>query len=174
MQRASRCEFICHTELKEADWCHVFGEVADVEGRSWVGDRGEARFLGEQNQAFWRTLASDPWMQRALKVWMIYFNRRPVSFCLALDAGRTRYIIANSYDPEIADFSTGSTIYREVITQAIAAGLTELHIGQGDSGYKSRWRAEDVGGLIDIVAFPPSVAGISLNIAFGLRKKMGL
>ena len=81
------------------------------------------------------------------------FNGRPVSFCLALDAGRTRYIIANSYDPEIADFSTGSTIYREVITQAIAAGLTELHIGQGDSGYKSRWRAEDVGGLIDIMAF---------------------
>ncbi len=84
------------------------------------------------------------------------------------------YIIANSYDSENADFRTGSTIYREVITQAIAAGLTELHIGQGDSGYKSRWRAEDVGGLIDIMAFLPSVAGVLLNIAFGLRKKMGL
>lgn len=174
MQQAGPCELICHSELNEADWYQVFGEVADVEGRSWVGDLGEARFVGEQNQTFWRTLASDPWIQQSLKVWMIYFDGHPVSFCLALDAGQTRYIIANSYDPKVADFSTGSTLYKEVITQAITAGLTEVHIGQGDSGYKNRWRAKDVGGLMDIVAFPPGVAGVLLGFVFEFSKKMGL
>lgn len=51
--------FVLETNLSCSGWADVFVSLADVESQSWVGARGECRFVGEKNQAFWNCLVQD-------------------------------------------------------------------------------------------------------------------
>lgn len=158
-------ELVHYNGAEGVDWPAVFADLAAVEKRSWVFKNGEPHFCGEGDSLYWSELCQDGWFGEHLNIWMIYHAGKPVSFCMALDSGATRYIIANSYDEAVADFSTGSKLYEEMFRQAIAKGLKQVNIGQGDSGYKAHWRAEVLGTLDEIIAFPPGALGRLKHLA---------
>lgn len=158
MNEAGPTELQHFNDAGEA-WPMVLGDIAKVEAASWVAQKGEPRFMGQQNQAYWAMLTADPWFSRAINVWLIYHEGAPVSFALTLDSGRTRYVIANGFDEQVASFRTGSKIYQELIFDAFSRGIVHINIGLGDSGYKSGWGALPGATLMDVVAFSPSMGG---------------
>jgi CelD/BcsL family acetyltransferase involved in cellulose biosynthesis len=140
-------------------WPMVLRDIAKVEAASWVAREGDPHFMGERTQVYWAKLTVDPWFSRALNVWLIYHGGEPVSFALTLDSGRTRYVLANSFDERVAKFSTGAKIYQQLIFDAFSRGIAQINFGLGDSGYKSRWGARPGATLMDTVAFAPSIGG---------------
>ena len=84
---------------------------------------------------------------------------RPISYSLNLDAGSTRYIVANGYDEAFSTHSPGMLLAYHVLRDAAQKGRTIVEWGQGDSGYKSRWCANENLRLVDLLMLPPTVAG---------------
>jgi hypothetical protein len=163
---------IVHTTgLSGTEWTKVFTDLAMIESDAWVSNKGEPRFIGESNIAFWNSLANDVWYQNALNVWTLYLDGIPVSYTIALDAGDTRHILANSYSESVAQFSTGSKLYTEMIFQAIESKVNFIDFGMGDSGYKGKWGAEPYRKIVDIYAFPRNLKGISAYCAFYMKKE---
>lgn len=165
MNRLGRAELNTVSGIHQDDWARIFEDLAHVESNAWISSRGEPRFLGKKNQKFWNYLVSDPWMRRAMHVWLIYLDDNPVSFALTIDSKDVRYVIANSYDEKVAEFSTGSKLYFEMILDAISGGLKTINFGIGDAGYKSQWKAVGNSKLIDIVAFPNTPLGRTAYVA---------
>ncbi len=169
MCKVAETELVHHTGGNADDWVRVFDDLGTVEMASWVAESGDPRFAGDRNKIFWTHLAHDAWMREAMHAWVVYHGGTPVSFCFALDAGDTRFVMANSYDARVAEFRTGTKLYHEVIRDAVARGRARVDIGMGDSGYKAQWGAEAGSELIDIVAFPPTLKGRLVHLAARAR-----
>lgn len=165
-------KIVHYSDVSADGWNSVFTELAIVENASWVSKTGDPRFVGEKNHQFWSHQAKDPWMRKAMHAWVIYHGGTPVSFCFAMDSGDTRYIIANSYDSTVAEFSTGSKIYHEAILDAIGRGCRTINIGMGDPGYKSRWGAEGGNKMVDVFVFPPTLKGSLVYMAAKVKFRL--
>lgn len=150
-------------------WIQVFQDVRIVEAASWVAKSGEPRFIGQKNEQFWETLVGDPWFRESFNVWLIYHDGEPVSFNVALDAGGTRYEIANSFDERVAKYSTGTIINMKLIQNAFSRGIQRINSGLGDSGYKANWGAKAASTLVDMYAFSPRWTGSLAYLAAQLK-----
>jgi hypothetical protein len=139
---------------------HVLRDLAAIEERSWVSDResGKPKFLGNRNAAFWSNLMAVP-SATELRPMLLCVDGRPISYSLNLDAGSTRYIIANGYDEAFSTHSPGMVLAHHVLRDAVQMGRFNVEWGQGDSGYKSRWGANENLHLVDVLMLPPSLAG---------------
>ena len=155
-----------------AGWPETVRDLAAIEAKSWQRRTGgRPRFFGAPNQAFWTTLLADPSFASLVSAWVMYFNGEPVSFCVCLDCGDTRHIVANHYAESVQGYSTGSVLYRHVFRDAVESGtLRRINIGLGDAGYKSRWGAQPSFQLVDWIAFRPGVRGRLLEWASRLRR----
>ena len=151
--REGRLEIRCTKGCGNPEWNRIVDDLGYIEQRSWqFKERGRLRFCGERNAAYWRDLLVDNQFGQVAVAWVMNFNGEPVSFCFCLDSGDTRYILANNYAESVSRYSTGSVIYKARLGRdAIESpAIRRVNIGQGDSGYKSRWSAEpayDLGGL---------------------------
>ena len=161
-----------HTELAISQWEAVIRELQTVESESWVAHTGEPRFLGDQNFRFWMSLLKDPGFGRAIKVWMLYFNAKPVSFCLVLDAGPVRYQLINGYSETAKKFSTGYILFKSMIYDSIESGIKSINFGQGDPGHKAEWGAKPNEHIVDLLVIKPGIFGKLLKYSYLGSKKI--
>jgi len=153
-------------------WPSVVDDAAAIEKNSWIPrENGDLLLSGSGDRMFWRQAATDEFLRSALALWIVYFNEVPVSFSLTLDAGKTKFILANLYDERIKTYSVGSILTFHVISRAIDQRFQQIDWGLGDSGYKKRWLAKPGYGLYDLIAFPPGPMGWALQGI--LRKGFG-
>ena len=78
-------------------------------------------------------------------------------------------MLANQYDEEVSSYNTGVILYHRVFAAAFDKGVTLMHLGGGDSGYKSRWGATATRVLRDWVVCCPSMRGRALYTALSMR-----
>ena len=170
MQRDGRVEHRLFHDAAPDAWARAVADLAAIEERSWMGVRGgDPRFAGAANARFWGTLLADRDASRAAHAFILYFDRRPVSFVFALDSGATRFVIANQYDESMHAYRTGSILYRRLFVDAIEKRRTLVHLGRGDTGYKAHWGAEPTRAMRDYVACRPTLSGRALFAALTLR-----
>jgi CelD/BcsL family acetyltransferase involved in cellulose biosynthesis len=174
MQREGPFEIRRITNTVASNWAQALDHLAAVEERSWQrSEGGQLRFLGPDNQSFWKRLLTESGFADMVSVWFIYFNGEPVSFCFCLDCADTRHIIANNYVTHIHKYSTGTILYRHVFRDAIESGIIRrVNIGLGDSGYKSRWGAKPSFPLLDWIVFRPGSRGRLLDWAYRTRSRL--
>jgi CelD/BcsL family acetyltransferase involved in cellulose biosynthesis len=125
--------------LAGADWPAAFDRLAAVEAKSWIAadtDGRDAKFTREGHGAFWRAAAADPVLADAMQAALLTIDGVPAAFSFDLDAGATRYAIANSYDPAFAKHSPGKLLYWRNLARAAERGTRRVDWGAGDSGYK--------------------------------------
>lgn len=121
------------------EWPAAFDALAQVEERSWIAsdtDGRDAKFLGCGHGAFWRACARDPALRDMMRAALLSVDGRPAAFSFDLDAGGSRYAIANSYDPAFAKHSPGKLLYTRNLIDAVTRGVRTVDWGMGDSGYK--------------------------------------
>jgi CelD/BcsL family acetyltransferase involved in cellulose biosynthesis len=139
----------------------VLQDLETIEARSWVSARaiGKPKFIGDRNRAFWNRLLAAREAVETLRPMILYLDDRPISYSLNLDAGNTRYIVANGYDEEFSIHSPGMLLAYQVLRDAAHTGKSVIEWGLGDSGYKSRWGATENLRLVDLLLLPGTARG---------------
>lgn len=154
--KAGKLEIAQHRGLAARGWTKPLDDVAAIERNSWISEgRGSVLFDTPQAREFWRRVLADDFLSASFRLWIMYFDGRPISFSCNLDAGNTRYILANLYDAAFKDHRCGNILARHVISGAIEDGRKSIDWGQGNSGYKQLWRAAPAHAVHDLLAFPP-------------------
>jgi CelD/BcsL family acetyltransferase involved in cellulose biosynthesis len=116
----------------------VFDDLAAIERKSWLGERGgDAKFLDPRQRSIWERAARDPELARMMSVGLLYIAGEPAAFSFGIDAGTTRYCIATSYDRAFAKHSPGKVLSYRTYVAAADRGITFLDDGAGDGGHKS-------------------------------------
>ena len=173
LKRIGDVSIIVKGGLSSDEWQETFRELQKIESESWVAFSGEPRFIGEKNFQFWESLMQDHELKKAVKVWILYLDDKPVSFCLVLDAGPIRYQLINGYSKSVKQHSTGHILFKEMIFDAIEAGVERICFGQGDPGHKREWGAKPSVELIDLIAIKPGLfsrlASVVCSITNGIR-----
>jgi len=103
-------------------------------------------------------------LSRSIKIWMLYLDDDPVSFCLVLDTGPIRYQLVNGYSKSVKQYSTGHILFKEMIFDAIETGVQRICFGQGDPGHKREWGAKSSVELIDLIAMKPGLFGKLVSV----------
>jgi CelD/BcsL family acetyltransferase involved in cellulose biosynthesis len=157
--------------LSSNEWQDTLRELQKIESESWVASSGEPRFMGEKNFRFWMDLLQDYDMSRSIKIWMMYLDDDPVSFCLVLDAGSIRYQLVNGYSKSVKQYSTGHILFKEMIFDAIETGVERICFGLGDPGHKGEWGARPSVELTNLIAMKPGLFGKLASVAHNTTTK---
>lgn len=116
----------------------VFDDLATIERKSWLTETGgDAKFLDPRQRAIWEKAAEDPAIAVMMTAGMLYIDGEPAAFSFGIDAGRTRYCIATSYDQSFAKHSPGKVLSYRTYMDAADRGIEFLDDGAGDGGHKS-------------------------------------
>ncbi len=170
---------LCYPSATETT--DLLTSLAQVEQKSWLANdpRGRLRFTGPVEQRFWSELIQG-WLapQGFFDAWLMLADNQPISFVVAATVGSTRYVIANNYDENWAQYRVGSQLYRQMFEEGYSRGVTRYDFGTNELHYKSRWGAKSAD---RVESFTVSVnhmvsgfwnAGLKLKSLFdgGLRK----
>lgn len=126
--------------LRGADWTpELFDSLAAVEQASWIGEESDAdaKFCDSAQRAIWERAASDPALAAAMHVGLLEIDGQAAAFSFGIEAGRTRYCIATSYDRRFAKHSPGKLVSYRTYMDAADRGIAFLDDGAGDGGHKS-------------------------------------
>lgn len=161
--------------LGAEDWPGAFDLLARVEEASWIASRtdgADAKFTMDGHGAFWRAAAVDPVLAAMFSAALLSVDGRPAAFSFDLDAGATKYAIANSYDPAYAKHSPGKLLYWRNLVAAI--GRTRMvDWGGGDGGYKRVIGAEQGPAIRDWLLVRPGLPALAARLLAGWRRRTG-
>lgn len=153
------------------DWTpEVLDQLGRIEADSWVGRKTDgrgAKFLGPHQRARWQTVLADPVLAEALSATILLHADRPVAFSFDLRSGATQFAIAGSYAEDMADFRVGKIVTYHQLEAALAAGVEQVDLGSGDSGYKREMGAVPGPALIDLLIVRQREAALLLKQKWG-------
>ncbi len=144
-----------------------FDDLADLERRSWVGTRTDgrdAKFTVEGHGAFWRAAARDPALAAMFRAAVLRVDGRAMAFAFGLVTGAHAHVIANSYDPAVAQHSPGRLLaYRDFVRMRVH-GVTSVDWGAGDSGYKQALGARKGPAMRDWILVRPGLEALAARL----------
>lgn len=153
------------------DWTpEVLDQLGRIEADSWVGrktDGSGAKFLSPHQRARWQTVLADPVLAEALSATILFLADRPVAFSFDLRSGTTQFAIAGSYAADMADFRVGKIVTYHQLEAALAAGVEQVDLGSGDSGYKREMGAMSGPALVDLLIVRQREAALLLKQKWG-------
>jgi CelD/BcsL family acetyltransferase involved in cellulose biosynthesis len=142
-----------------ADWPRIINELAQIEANSWISKEGDPKVTSDADKTFWRRLLERDETRDMIVIWILYYETRPISFSLQIEAASIMHIIANTYDEEFKENSPGHVLTYHVIKDAIERKILSIEWGLGDSGFKQRWMAKPGRTFVDVIALPPGLVG---------------
>lgn len=123
--------------------------LAAIEAESWVGDKGDTKFVNPAMRRVWARALRDPDLAAMLSCSILRVGGVPAAFTFSVTSGRTRYYIANGYSARFAEGSPGRILLYRDFVDAVAAGIEAIGWGAGDPGYKTEMGAEPGPELVD-------------------------
>jgi hypothetical protein len=138
----------------------IIEKAALIEEKSWVtAKQGDTKLLGSENRRFWQQVIDSPQPGAEVVLWVLTIAGQPAAFSFHVETERTLFIIANGYDESLAQYSFGSILTHQVMSDAISRGRRLLDWGSGDSGYKQKWGAKGSSSLQEHIFFRPTWLG---------------
>ena len=169
LKKLGDVRFVKYNSLSSEEWKNVISDCSGIESRSWLIKTSDGKARIYKKEKFWNRLLKDKHASDRTTVWVMYFDEKPISYNLTIDSGGYRYGVSSQYDLEYRSYSVGLSIYSHVIEDAIQMGIKIFNMGDGDSGFKSRWGAEPGPRLIDYIYFKPNLLGTSVYASLTLK-----
>lgn len=154
----------------------AFDDLAAVERASWIASRtdgADAKFTSEGHGGFWRSAAKDPILAEIFHAAMLRVDGKPAAFSFDMDAGTTKYAIANSYDPQFAKHSPGKLLYYRNLVESAERGIDTVDWGLGDSGYKRTIGAVEGPAVRDWLLLKPGLPAAMGGMLSGIWARSG-
>lgn len=162
MQREGESE-IQHYSNPQGEELRIMLEACGaIERKSWLGTSksGQPRYMSNEGLKFWEQICTRQLGPKGqLDVWLAYFNKQPIAFRFTLTSGSTRYLIANQYDEEFAQYRAGWILYLRDLENCAERRVRAIDMGSGDAHYKSRWGGKEGAEGVDFVILPPGPTG---------------
>ncbi|XAP76804.1 GNAT family N-acetyltransferase [Citromicrobium bathyomarinum] len=137
------------------DWTAATRDaIAAIEAASWVGqlDRGgDTKFHDPELRRYWERGAQDPVIAAMIRGHILWVGETPAAFTFGLEAGDTRYCIANNFDQQFNKFSPGRVLLYHDFEDATDRGFARIDWGLGDGGYKGPMGAHEDASVIDLL-----------------------
>ena len=165
-------EFIKYNNLTNNEWSKVIDDCSFIESNSWLDKSSQGKMRVHGKQAFWKRLLENPSTSAKMSIWVMYLDKKPISYNIAIDADGYRYGVSSQYDAAYRKFSVGLAMHFHVIEDAINIGIKIFNMGDGDSGYKQRWGAVPGTRLIDYIYLKPNFVGTVLYAGLILKEKL--
>lgn len=144
------------------DWSPtVIATLHAIEADSWVArdtDGSGAKFASDAQQRCWLAKLADPVIARALSATILTAGDTAIAYSFDLTAGSRQYAIATNYREGFAAYRPGRIVTLHQLTGAIAAGVTTIDLGVGDSGYKQEMGARAGPRMVDYLFVRHGVA----------------
>lgn len=165
-------EYKKYNNLQKDDWGPVIDDCSVVESNSWLdkSSQGKMRIYGKE--AFWKRLLKNDSASKKITIWIMYLDKKPISFNVAIDADGYRYGVSSQYDTAFRKYSVGLSMHFHVIEDAVNTGIKIFNMGDGDSGYKQRWGAIPGTRLVDYIYFKPNIVGNLFYSGLMLKDKL--
>lgn len=138
-----------------ADWTPAQRDaMALIETKSWLGKLeggGDTKFRDLAMRRYWEDLCDDPVLASMLFGSLLWIGETPAAFTFGVEAGDTRYYIANNFDENFTKFGPGRVLLYDDFARASDRGIARVSWGLGDAGYKSEMGAEPGPELLDLL-----------------------
>jgi len=138
-----------------AGWSEsVMDALARIESRSWVGQQSDTsgtKFLNPDQRRFWSEALADPAIARCASATILSVGDQPAAFSFDLRSGDVQYSIASSFDEAFASARPGKIVTYRQLQEAGEAGVRQVALGMGDSGYKREMGAVPGPEVIDLL-----------------------
>lgn len=165
-------EFKKYNNLQNDAWESVIDDCSAVEGNSWLDKSSQGKMRIHGKEAFWKRLLKNSSAGKKISIWIMYLDKKPISFNVAIDADGYRYGLSSQYDAAFRKYSVGLAMHFHVIEDAIKTGIKIFNMGDGDSGYKRRWGAVPGTRLVDYIYFKPNITGEIFYSGLRLKDKL--
>jgi len=170
LAREGGVRILRHRGLKPSAWEPVIDQLGKIERASWLASKGgDLTYAAPKSAAFWRRYLSHEAASRALSVWVMSIDDKPVSFNVALDSDGYRYGLFSHYDEALKSYSPGHIVGMDTITSCFDDDIRHFNLGRGDSGSKARFGVNRTQPLEDWMAMPPTAAGRAFHLAARVR-----
>ena len=163
MQREGEAEVRHYSNPQGEDLRAMLEACGVIERKSWLATSksGQPRYMSKESVQFWEHVCQRQLgPQGQLDAWLVYFNKQPIAFRFALTSGTTRYLIANQYDEEFAQYRAGWILYLRDLENCAERGIQAIDMGSGDAHYKSRWGGVEGAEGVDFLILPPGPVGV--------------
>jgi CelD/BcsL family acetyltransferase involved in cellulose biosynthesis len=163
MQREGEAEVRHYSNPQGEDLRAMLEACGVIERKSWLATSksGQPRYMSKESVQFWEHVCQKQLgPQGQLDAWLVYFNKQPIAFRFTLTAGTTRYLIANQYDEEFAQYRAGWILYLRDLENCAERGIQAIDMGSGDAHYKSRWGGVEGAEGVDFLILPPGPVGV--------------
>ena len=138
-----------------ADWTPSQRDaMAAIEAASWLGGLdggGDTKFRDPAMRAYWEGLCTDSALASMLFGSVMRIGDTPAAFTFGVEAGDTRYYVANNYDKRFTRFGPGRVLLYEDFARAAERGIARVSWGLGDAGYKSEMGAKPGAQMVDLL-----------------------
>ncbi|WP_326523547.1 GNAT family N-acetyltransferase [Sphingomonas sp.] len=154
----------------------LIATLAGIERASWIASRTDgrdAKFTDDGHGRFWRAAAEDPVVAGMMRASLLTVGDTPAAFAFDIDAGPTRYAVANSYDPRFAQQSPGRLLAYRTLPEAAGHGIERVDWGAGDSGYKQTLGATPGPALRDWLLLRPGLPALAGRLLRGAWARSG-
>jgi CelD/BcsL family acetyltransferase involved in cellulose biosynthesis len=142
-----------------ADWSEADRDaIAAVERNSWLArldQRAATQFADERQRTIWERATEDPAIAAMVFGSIMRVGGTPAAFTFGIEAGCTRYQIANNFDERFAQHSAGRTLLMRDFERAAQRGIERISWGSGDAGYKSELGAAAGPEIVDLLFVRP-------------------
>lgn len=126
--------------------------MAAIEAASWLGkldDGGDTKFRDPAMRRYWEELCDDPMLADMLFGSLMWIGEVPAAFTFGVEAGDTRYYIANNFDERFTRFGPGRVLLYDDFARAAERGIARISWGLGDAGYKGEMGAQPGPEIVD-------------------------
>ncbi|WP_428483064.1 GNAT family N-acetyltransferase [Qipengyuania sp.] len=128
--------------------------MAAIEAASWLGkldDGGDTKFRDPAMRRYWEELCEDPKLADMLFGSLMWIGEVPAAFTFGIEAGDTRYYVANNYDERFTKFGPGRVLLYDDFARAADRGIARISWGLGDAGYKGEMGAQPGPEMVDLL-----------------------
>jgi hypothetical protein len=163
MEREGEAVIRHFTNPRDEELRTMLRDCSTIEARSWLAKSasGFPRFESKASLAFWEHVCAGQLGPRGqLDVWLAYFDGKPIAFRFSITTGSIRYMIANQYDEDFAQYRAGWILYLRDLQDCAQRGIRSIDMGNGNLEYKSRWGGKLATMHHEFLVLPPGPVGI--------------